>query len=81
MEGDFDRVLDPKMVESAIKGVCDVYDGLGLTLSERFYASHCVAVSAAAMLGEKYSDLAAMIEEKHPEWAEKAREQEEKPAE
>ena len=64
MEGDFDRVLDPKMVEKAINGMCGVFDELGLTLSERFYASHCVAVSAAAMLGEKYSDLAAMVEEK-----------------
>lgn len=76
-----DRVLSVEVVQEAIKMVCSVFDDMGMTLSERFYTAHCIATSASAMLGEKYSELAEAIERDHPKIAEKAHENEEEPAE
>ena len=76
-----DRVFDLETVHEAIHRVCDVFDELEMTLDERFYTLHSLATSAAALLGRKYNELAEMIERDYPDLAEKARENEEKPAE
>lgn len=76
-----DRVFSLEVVHEAISRVCAVFDDMEMTLSERFYVLHCLATSAAAMLGMKYSEFAEIVERDYPELAEKARENDEEPAE
>lgn len=60
-------VFDYVTVNRAVEGVCDLFDELGLTLFERFYAAHAVAVAASGLLGENYAELSRKLEEKPAE--------------
>ena len=52
------RVFSKENADAGIKAVCEAFDSLGLTLTERWWASKCVATASGEMLGEKFSELA-----------------------
>lgn len=60
-------VFDHAAVHEAVGRVCDLFDEMELTLFERFYVAHAVAVSASGLLGESYAELARKLEEEPAE--------------
>lgn len=49
-----EKVIDTEKVEAAIKGVCDLYDAMGLTLLERWHVSKSIEMAALGIIGENY---------------------------
>lgn len=56
-------VFDHAKADLGIKMVCEQFDKLEMTMTERFHVSFCVAVTAAAMLGKSFEELAAMYKD------------------
>lgn len=54
-------IFDHKKASEGIKMACKAFDELDLTLFERWWAAHCIVISASGMLGEKYTELAAKL--------------------
>ena len=51
--------LDPSNVEKGIDAACAAFDGLGLTLPERWMVCRALEISARKMLGPKLDEFAA----------------------
>jgi len=60
-------VFDVERANEGIRKACQAFDDLDMTLSERFWACHCILAAASSMLGSKYAEIVDMMREKYPE--------------
>ena len=59
-------VFDKGKADLGIHMACEQFDKLGLTLTERWWVCRCIGKAAAAMLGERFVELAEMLDSSEP---------------
>ena len=59
-------VFDKGKADLGIHMACEQFDKLGLTLTERWWVCRCIGKASAAMLGERFVELAEGLDSSEP---------------